>query len=249
MKKLSDPCREVTRSTLGGPPVLGVARTGHLTWPEHDHGDRALDQVSRRTAPRSASSASSWRAAAWIASATWSGVNGPSFDSVPRTVTDTARMPSGSSVLSMLRTRLRRPAFWTPSDGRLVPRLVGGHAAGGRDPAAGAHERASRLERGQQRADTEGDVLEQLGRGQGQRVLLPEGARVEVQYVDPPERLPEPRHRGRGGLGVGDVRDRPLDGAARRHQLVAQLLELGRVASRAGRRRTRPRRTRGRPSR
>src|SRR6476620_10230349 len=51
-----------------------------------------------------------------MASATRSGVNAPSRESVPRTVTDTARMPSGARVVSRLRTRLRTPAFCTPSD-------------------------------------------------------------------------------------------------------------------------------------
>ena len=43
-------------------------------------------------------------------------MKGPSLESIPRTVTETARIPSGRSVASRLRTRLRRPAFCTPRE-------------------------------------------------------------------------------------------------------------------------------------
>ena len=57
--------------------------------------------------------------------------------------------------------------------------------------------RPNRLERGQQGADPECDVLEQLRDGEFERVLRAERARVEVQYVDPAEPLGEAGDRGR----------------------------------------------------
>ena len=70
---------------------------------------------------------SSWCAAAYSASATRSGVNGPSLPSDPRTVTDTARMPSGSRVVSSERTQVAEAGLLHAERRGPVPRLVGRH--------------------------------------------------------------------------------------------------------------------------
>ena len=59
---------------------------------------------------------------------------------VPRTVSDTALMPSRAG--SRRRSdQVAQAGLLYAETGRLVPRLVRGHAAGGVDPATGTHER------------------------------------------------------------------------------------------------------------
>ena len=109
-----------------------------------------------------------------------------------------------------------------PQRGGLVPGFVGGHAAGGGDPTPGRHERTCRLDRGQQGRDAQADVVEQLGRGEVERMLLPEGAGVEVQPVDPAESRGQAVDRDRRRVGVRDVGDDVADVGAERAELGGQ---------------------------
>ena len=101
-------------------------------------------------------------------------------------------MPSSRSVVSRLRTRLRRPAFCTP---RLAASCHGWSAAmlpGRDDPAAAAQVRPGGLHEREQRRDAHPYVGEQLVGRQRQRVLVGERARVEVQDVEVPGVAAEP---------------------------------------------------------